>query len=414
MKNDSELVLEAVPRRGKVAQFFIDAKPDDWGLLLAAFSSAYGIGLLAMLVLPFMIGATMNGLQLDESKAGLLGTAEFVAVMVGSLALAPFMGKIPRRTVAIIGASLAIGGNFASMFFGSFESLLMVRPIVGLGCGLALAAGNATVASAENSEKLAGQMSMLFVVLMVAAMETFSYVSETWGYRGVYGALALFMLVLVGFIRRLPQRPKTIQVTPEHPHTHKGLLSKASLFMLAVMFLFALRDTMMWAFAERVGLAAGYQTDELGLLFSLQAVIGIVGPLIASVIGSRLGLRWPVILGICLTGLVTFTILNSSNAKLPYTIGVLGISGTYFYALSYLTALAAELDTEGRIVAASGGFLVAGVAAGPAVSGYLIVHGGFTLSSWVNVAIALLTLVLVTVPLASLSRASERYAQTGK
>lgn len=397
-----------VPEQGKVAKFFAEIKPDNWGLLFAAFSSAYAIGLLAMLVLPFVIGATMNGLQLDESKAGLLGTAEFLGVMVGSLSLAPFMGKIPRRAVAIVGACLAIGGNAASMLQASFDGLLMIRPLVGLGCGLALAVGNATVASAENPEKLAGQMSMLFVVLMVIAMQAFAYVSEQWGYIGVYGALAVFMLAVVGCLFWLPQHVKVEPLSnSEHPHAHKGLFSKASLFMLVAMLAFALRDTMMWSFAERIGLAAGYEAADLGSLFSVQAVIGIVGPLIASVIGSRLGLRVPVILGICFTGLVTFTILQSSGAKLPYTIAVLGISGTYFYALTYLTALAAELDTEGRVVAASGGFLVAGVAAGPAVSGFLIVQGGYNLSSWVNVAIVMLTLVLVSVPLRAIKHPSK-------
>ncbi|MCL2656302.1 MAG: MFS transporter [Betaproteobacteria bacterium] len=406
--SDSDLACGAsAPQRGKVAQFFADAKPDNWGLLLAAFASAYGIGLLAMLVLPFMIGATMNGLGLDESQAGLLGTAEFLAVMVGSLALAPFVGKIPRRTVATLGACLAIGGNVASMFAGSYETLLILRPIVGFGCGLALAVGNATVASVENSEKLAGQMSVLFVVLMVVAMESFAYVSERWGYVGVYGALAGFMLLLVGFLAKLPRHVKAEpHGSSEHPHAHKGLFSAVSLFMLGAMFIFALRDTMMWAFAERIGLAVGYESADLGGLFSLQAVIGIVGPLIASVIGGRFGLRTPVVLGIVLTGIVTFTILHSSDAKLPYTLAVLGISGTYFYALSYLTALAAELDTQGRIVAASGGLLVAGVALGPAVSGYLIVHGGYTLSSWVNVGFALLTLALLAMPLAAITRSA--------
>lgn len=403
--NNSERFEASSRQPGKVKQFFSELRPDNWGLLFAAFSSAYAIGLLAMLVLPFMIGATMNGLKLDESKAGMLGTAEFVGVMVGSLAIAPFMGKIPRRTVALIGACLAIVGNVIAMFLSSFESLLILRPIVGLGCGLALAVGNATVASAENPEKLSGQMSMLFVALMVAAMELFAYVSEHWGYVGVYGALAVCMVAVVGFLFKLPQHADAEPHTSmEHPHAHRGLFSKASIFMLVAMFAFALRDTMMWAFAERIGLAAGYKAAALGSLFSIQAVIGIVGPLVASVIGSRSGLKAPVLLGIVMTGIVTFTILQSSTAMIPYTLGVLGISGTYFYALSYLTALAAELDTQGRVVAASGGFLVAGVAAGPAVSGYLIVHGGYALSSWVNVGIVLVTLILVSVPLASLKK----------
>jgi predicted MFS family arabinose efflux permease len=403
--NNSEQFDASARQPGKVKQFFLDIRPDNWGLLLSAFSSAYAIGLLAMLVLPFMIGATMNGLKLDESRAGLLGTVEFLAVMVGSLAIAPFMGKIPRRAVALFGACLAIIGNIASMFQGTFDSLLVLRPIVGLGCGLALAVGNATVATSENPEKLAGQMSVLFVALMVIAMESFAYVSEHWGYAGVYGALAISMFAVVGFLFKLPQHANEEPHSSEdHPHAHLGLFSKASIFMLVAMFAFALRDTMMWAFAERIGQAAGYKAADIGSLLSIQALIGIVGPLVASVVGSRFGLKVPVLLGIMSTGIVTFTILQSSNARIPYTIGVLGISVTYFYALSYLTALAAELDTQGRVVAASGGFLVAGVAAGPAVSGYLIVHGGYALSSWVNVGIVLVTLILVSVPLASLKR----------
>jgi predicted MFS family arabinose efflux permease len=374
---------------------------------MSASSSAYSVGLLAMLVLPFMIGSTMNGLQLDESQAGLLGTAEFLGVMIASLGIAPFMGKVPRRTVALLGAIVAVLGNFSSMFLASYDALLLVRPLVGLGCGLALAAGNATVASAKNPEKLAGQMSMLFVALMVFAMEAFAYVSEKWGYAGVYGALAVTMLIATGFIFMLPQRASEPSSSAEHPHAHRGLFAKASIFMLLAMFAFALRDTMMWAFAERIGQAAGYAPSFLGSLFSIQAVIGIFGPLIASVIGSRYGLKMPVLLGIILTGIVTFTILQSSETKLTYTAGVLFISGTYFYALSYLTALAAELDTQGRVVAASGGFLVAGVAAGPAVSGYLIVHGGYALSSWVNVGIVALTLILVSIPLGSLKHKAD-------
>ncbi|MFZ3285438.1 MAG: MFS transporter [Telluria sp.] len=394
---------------GRFARALREAMPDNWSLLMAAFSSAYGIGLLAMLVLPFMISSTMNGLHIDEAQAGLLGTAEFLAVMLASLAVSPFIGRIPRRTIAVIGACLAIGGNVASVFQGSYEVLLFLRPVVGFGCGLALAAGNATVANADNPEKLAAQMSVLFVVLMVLAMEVFSRISDSWGFAGVYGALAVFMLCLAGFLFKLPQRANaTLRATKEHPHAHRGLFSAVSLLMLVAMFAFALRDTMMWAFAERIGQAAGYSTEQLGSLFSIQAVLGIAGPMLASVIGGRNGLKRPAMLGIVMTGIVTFTILQSSNAKLPYTIGVLFISGTYFYALSYLTAVAAELDVEGRVVAASGGFLVAGVAIGPAVSGFLIVHGGYDLASWVNSGIVVLTLLLLLVPLGALKSQADR------
>lgn len=396
----------ATSSAGRSEKFLRELLPDSWPVLLGAFASAYGTGLLAMLVLPFMISATMNGLHLDEAQAGLLGTCEFIGVMVSSLVAAPFIGKLPRKTLAVLGALIAIAGNVASIYQSSYDMLLILRPIVGLGCGMALAAGNATVASAVNPEKLAAQMSILFVVLMVVAMEVFADVSARWNHVGVYGALALFMALLFVLTTLVPQRADSkVAPSPGRPHAHAGLFTLPAALMLLAIFAFALRDTMMWAFAERIGQSAGFSPDGLGRLFSAQAVFGLLGPMAASAIGSRFGLKKPTLFGIFLTGVVTFTILQSSQAKIPYTMAVMFISGTYFFALSYLTAVAAELDAEGRIVAASGGFLVAGVAVGPAISGYLILHGGYGLSSWANMIIVVLTFALLAIPLKKLSRA---------
>ncbi|MFD2645396.1 hypothetical protein [Pseudomonas japonica] len=72
--------------------------------------------------------------------------------------------------------------------------------------------------------------------------------------------------------------------------------------------------------------------------------------------------------------------------------------------MSYLTGLAAELDREGRVVAAAGSFLSLGLAVGPAISGGLISLGGFTLAAWGIAVTVVLTLALVSVPLARIRR----------
>ncbi len=383
------------------------AKPEDWGMLFAAFGSAYGIGLLSMLLLPFLIGTTITGLGIDEAQAGLLGTVEFVGVMAASLVAAPFIGKLPRRNMALVGAAIAILGNVISSFQTSYEMLIFIRPIVGIGAGLALAAGNATVANARDPERLAGHMNILFVVLMLVTMNIFSRLSEL-GYQESYMGLAVTMFVMALFIFKLPQRAaQNLQATFEHPHASRSLLSMAGFFMLVAMFFFALRDTMAWAFVERIGGNVGYSVEEIGGLLSLQAVLGLLGPIVASIVGARLGYKIPLITGVLATGTVTYSILMSGNSMVMYTSAVMGIAITYFFTLSYLTALAAELDKEGRIVAASGSFLIAGVAVGPALSGYIIVHGGYALTGWFMIGIPILTLMAVLVPIYSLRSKTE-------
>ena len=68
---------------------------------------------------------------------------------------------------------------------------------------------------------------------------------------------------------------------------------------------------------------------------------------------------------------------------------------------AFLTALAAQLDREGRIAAASGAFLTLGIAVGPAFTGLLAESGGFTLVGWGIAGVVLLTLLTVLVPLAA-------------
>ncbi|MNE38299.1 Major Facilitator Superfamily protein [compost metagenome] len=87
-------------------------------------------------------------------------------------------------------------------------------------------------------------------------------------------------------------------------------------------------------------------------------------------------------------------------SKPMYTVAVMMIASTYFYALAYLTGLAASLDREGRIVAACGSFLTLGIAVGPATSGLLVSIGGYPLVASVIAGIVLLTLLMVLVPLA--------------
>ncbi len=191
-----------------------------------------------------------------------------------------------------------------------------------------------------------------------------------------------------------------------HIGHNKKLMSLAAIALMAATFLFAARDTMGWAFVEQVGVRVGYDGETLGFLFSLQALVGLIGPLAVAVIGKRLGVGAPVIVGILLTGASSLFYVMGESSKMMYTIGVMMIAATYFYTLAYFTSLAAFLDSEGRLAAACGAFLTLGIAVGPAMSGVLIAWGGYTASA-MGIAVAVgLTLVAVMIPL---SHAKERH-----
>jgi len=375
--------------------------PENWGLVLSAFASAYGVGLLALLALPFLISAVMHDLKLDEAQAGFLMSAEFIFTMISSLFVAPVMGRAPRRTMAIVGAFVAIAANIVSASIQDIYFLTMARCVAGAGAGLCLACGNACVSSAIDPDRVAGHMNILFVALMIGVMMGFSQTMTSYGLSGLYYATAITQAAMLLFIPFMPQRPPA-HYAEHHAHgSGRSLFSAAALCMMVTMFLFSARDTMGWAFVERVGIKVGYDSEQLGVLFSLQAFVGLIGPLIAALIGQRFGLRAPVAIGIFGTGAVSLGYVLGEHSQAVYTMAVMLIATTYFYALAYLTALAAALDRHGRIAAAAGSFLTLGIAVGPAISGLLVAEGGYAYVGGGIAAIVVLTLLFALVPLAS-------------
>ncbi|KRW58832.1 MFS transporter [Pseudomonas sp. TTU2014-080ASC] len=377
--------------------------PDNWGLVLSAFAAAYGVGILNLLALPFLISAVMSDLKLDAAQAGFLMSAEFIFTMLASLIVAPAMGRAPRRTLAIAGAIVVIAANIISASITDVYVLAAIRCIAGVGAGLCLACGNASVSSAKDPDQAAGQMNFLFVGLMAIVMIAYADAMGSGGLAGLYYAIAITNILMLVLIFFMPQKAIIHANAPHFQHggNHKNLFSTTAICMMAAMFLFSMRDTMGWAFVEQVGVTVGYSGEELGRLFSLQSVIGLIGPLAAAVIGKRFGMSTPVIIGILTTGAVSLGYVLGESSKQMYTIAVMMISTTYFYALAYLTALAAQLDSEGRIAAASGAFLTLGIAVGPAFTGVLAEAGGFTLVGWGIVGVVLLTLLAALVPLAA-------------
>lgn len=359
--------------------------------LLAAFAAANGIGLLSLIALPFVIGANINSLMLDEAQAGLLGTLEFVGVVVASLALAPRIGRVDRRKVAILGALIVIGANLLCAATGSFDALLLLRPIAGLGAGLALAPGNATIANAQNPERFASHMAVLLVALMVAVLFGFAKLSQLYGHVGIYCGLAATVALLSPLLVWLPKRsvPATVGVT-ESPDNVR-IWSPGGMAVLVAVLCFSTRDTMAWAFAETTGAAAGYTPREVGEILGLQSIVGLLGPLAAAWMGPRFGLRAPLALGIIASGAVTLAVSQSAGHPWLFAGSAMFWTGTYFFTLSYLTGLAADLDDQGRIVAATGSAVMAGLAIAPVVAGHMLAIGGS-----VGVGVVIVLLILAT------------------
>lgn len=372
--------------------------PEDWGLLYAAFAFSQGIGLITYWTLPILAGALIAGLGLTTTEVGLLGTIEFAGLFVASLALAPYVDRGYRRRIAMLSVLVVVAVNLlCAMWPMDFKTLAAVRFVAGLGAGLALAIGNATIANARDAEQFSGHLTILLVAFMVVIMPVFSRVSESYGYQGVFAALAVTVLIGAVSMLFLPNEPSF--ATGADPAAGESgpssaLLSMTGIAVLAVAFLFGARDTLPWLVAEQLGLDAGMSLPEIGNLFSLMYAVSIVGPAILLYLSRRFEGQTLLAWTMGLTGLFAWLFTVSDGNRMLFSGGIVIWATIYFMAFALLNAVAAMLDRSGRLVSAIGSSFIAGVTVAPFFGGYLVDQGGYT-----SLGIAELTLTAIVVAL---------------
>jgi predicted MFS family arabinose efflux permease len=115
--------------------------------------------------------------------------------------------------------------------------------------------------------------------------------------------------------------------------------------------------------------------------------------------------------GIIFAGLTSYAIFLSPELPYLFEAAVFVWTAGYFFAISYLTAYAATLDLDGRILAASGSAMVLGVAAGPALSGYLITKGGYDMAAWATLVLVISMIIATIVSLRWRNETQEQQMQ---
>ncbi|MCK5703898.1 MAG: MFS transporter, partial [Cyclobacteriaceae bacterium] len=242
----------------------ISLEREQRNILFSSFAAISGVGLLSYAALPLLMGSTMDSLSLNEREVGILYSLEFIAAAISSLVIAPKTGKVRRRDLAYVGAIIVILGNLASAWWCTYEFLLVIRPLTGIGAGIALACGNATIANAKQPEKIAGMMNVMFAGMLLLLMLLLTFLSGAWGLQGVFLGLVLTTLIFFLMLMLMPQRAiKRDSALSSAKTDNRVIFSIAGIAIFAVFFLFTLRDSMAWGFTERIGTELGYTLAEV-------------------------------------------------------------------------------------------------------------------------------------------------------
>lgn len=378
-----------------------DVRKRDPVVLLWCVVAAEGAGFLGFDTLPIVLGAIVDRVGLSEGAAGLVASLELAGMAGSALLLAPRMGTLPLRALALFAAATALLAHGLSMFASGFTLLAISRTAAGVAEGALVAAGNALLATSVDPDRMAARMQIVAGLAAAAVLAGLPHAVDVAGQRGAFGVMLLLVIACVPVLALIP----TARATRAQPAP--ALTRGRASAVLAAALLLTAGESALWAFIERMGVRAGVSGAWIGIVLGATTVVGLLGAGVAAWQGTRFGRRLPITAGIVAQA-GSCWLLAHATAPGVYVAATLGYGLSFFFVQPYLLGTAAVLDPRGRVVAAYAGAALVGAAIGPAIGGALVERFSYPALGW-QLAVASAAVVALLLPVvAPLDRASDQ------
>jgi predicted MFS family arabinose efflux permease len=352
-------------------------------------------GLFGVYTAPYQISLFTRSLGYDEARAGLLVTVHILALGVAAIAASSLARWRSKRTLVVLAAGLAVGGQCLSILFEEgFLPLLCGRLLAGAGSGLLYAAGNAMLAQERDPTKAFGWS---YTVVSVAYLFVLGVLADPLRIdtrHGLFGTALMAALCCV-FVRMADRSPAEAPTRSTASKPVGRGATKSVSFLLAALTCYGLACGGGYAFSQTAAESIGMASDRYSYVLGLYALFCIPGTLLPAWVGERFGLTCPMVTGSVFTGISLFGMFLAGDSYV-FASGLLASGLLYMMTLTFILGTAARFDLGGRTAVLASGYITIPYAIGPAIFGWLLAQGGAVPTlGWICVVACLVAAVLL-------------------
>lgn len=377
----------------------IDADPR-LPLTLRNGSATFLIALASLMMAnlaPFIITA-LGSLGFDPVASGNILTWALLASAVVGLGTGRIASGRLRHPLAITGLIVAVVAFGAAALVPSSTVIVTGLIVGGAGVGAAISTSGAAIAALRNPNRISATSGLVNRALITVILAVIPLIGITQG--SVFGTLALISLVGLALAVWLPNAPEHAAPVDVTQSLQIAEPRRITLAGIAILFLFPIWGTSedaIWTMAPVLGDALAIGEQSLGFTLSLSAAGGILGMLIAAVIGNRFGRAWPLTIALAIGGVLKiWTGLTADPTT--FAVLIIAVSSIYAFAFALFIATAAGLDARGRWSGPLLGAYLVGSSFAPLIGGVLIEGlgiGPFTLITGIVSFVVILPMVFV-------------------
>ena len=336
----------------------------------------YTIGGLFWAFLPFFVGLKVSTGGFSQTQAGALGSAYLIGFSVASMTALWWAGRFNWRRLAAAMAAVVIVALLLLARLDGFALSLTIVSVVGLMMGAFWTVAYRIFSGSANPER---SFSIGIVVSYSAlALVTFvigEYVVEDFGLTGSGYVLGAVVLVLALSALLLPRGLESGgEAAGQGASRPSPPVALALLAILGTSFGFAA----VWAFTERIGIDAGFNTSQVSPVIASNLLASAGGSVLATLLGLRLGRMLPLYVGM-LAIVASIVGLIAVDSFSTYAVAVAGLGLSIGFVMPYQMGYLAALDRDNRFVLLIAAAQGIGSAAGPFAGGAAADAGGYRL-----------------------------------
>lgn len=368
----------------------------------AVLTLAHVVGMVDMVALPIWIGALMQYYRYSPPQAGITVTAFLLGVVVASGIFAPRFNRLSKRAAATSGFALAsLAFYLASLQpvdAASFQALLALHALAGLGVGCALTFTHGCIGRSANPHRLFAVVNIALGVFAVAFLggvpQILQHAAASIFFTIIAASMGFAALVAAFGFPTLDGEaagPTPTLTTPKRAVR----VPRAAWFVIGVVMCLTLNQAMVFSFIERIGADRGFGVDRVnGVLIAL----GLVN-LLPGVLAALLQKRWsPVAVGIAgpIGQAVLALTMSSALTFAPYAVAASLYVFMVIFTHNFLFGLLSRLDPSGRSAAATPAMMMVGSCIGPALGGAIVQGFGYSGLGWAACGVAAVAVVAMS------------------
>lgn len=356
---------------------------DSWRSIAAAIYLAI-IGYGVLVGIPVISTAWVNLLGFTEAEVGRVAGADLGGLSIGSIIAAILAPKINRQLLVFGALLLCAGANILCMQTTSYEPVLLLRLVAGIGSGIYTGIAVATLGATSRPARALNML--LFVFAFSQALEL--KFLPMFSMNGIYWVFVVSNVLGIVVLRWLPAHPARIEpvllekgladaargASKAVRSAAKAVPKRAPWLVLAAIAFSYINIGAYWTYIELASVASpDADPDWVSQSLVWASFCSIVGCLVATVISDRFGLARPLLVTMFLhaviVGMLAFGITDAN-----IFISLFSFNFLWIFIDVYQTAAIANLDKTGRFVALVPGAQGFGQIIGPNAAASLLAY----------------------------------------